>query len=79
MFGLVSGVVSGASDDERLLLAVDGVVVGGSRLSTTSAGNGGRIAVLLPQGAVEGRNEIRAVLLDEAGEVREVEVRSSDH
>ena len=73
---LVAGVVSGASDDARLLLAVDGVVVGGSELSTDSNGQTGRVAVLLPQGALEGAGEIRAALFDGAGQVREVEVRS---
>lgn len=73
---LVTGAVSGGSDEQRLILAIDGVVVGGSALSTDSDGRGGRIAVLLPQGALEGHNEIRAALLQQDGEVLEVEVRS---
>jgi hypothetical protein len=51
-------------------------VAGGSALSTDSDGHGGRFAVLLPQGALEGHNEIRAALLQHDGEVLEVEVRS---
>jgi hypothetical protein len=73
---LVTGAVSGGSDEQRLILAIDGVVAGGSALSTDSDGHGGRFAVLLPQGALEGHNEIRAALLQHDGEVLEVEVRS---
>ena len=75
-FGMVSGIVDDAPDDARLLLAVDGVVVGGSALSTDSSGQRGIFAVLLPAGALDGENDIRAALVDADGGVLEVDVRS---
>ncbi len=74
--GLVTGIVPDAPDGARLLLAVDDVVVGGSELSTDADGRRGRIAVLLPQGSLDGDNDIRAALVVD-GEVVELEVRSS--
>ena len=41
--------------DAELVIAIDGVVVGGSKLSTDSDGSDGRIAVLLPQGVLDAR------------------------
>ena len=74
--GMATGWIPDTSDDAVLLLAINGTVVGGSRLSTTPDGRHGRFAVLLPQGALQDSNEIRAgVLLD--GVVRELTVE--DH
>jgi hypothetical protein len=71
--GVVTGRAPEAEDEARVLLAIDGVVVGGSLLSTDSDGGGGHLAVLIPQGSLDGENEIRAALvLDD--EVRELEV-----
>ena len=59
----------------KLVLAIDGIVVGGSELSTDSDGRSGRTAVLLPQGALDDENDIRAALLVD-GEVLELGVGS---
>jgi hypothetical protein len=71
--GLVTGRVPGAPDDAEVLIAVDGVVVGGSKLSTDSEGRDGLIAVLLPQGVLDTDNELRAALVVD-GELRELEL-----
>ena len=55
------------------MLAIDGVVVGGSELSTDSDGRAGRIAVLLPPGVLDAQNDVRAALVVD-GEVRELQV-----
>ena len=55
---LVTGVVSGVPDGAVVVVTIDGVVQGGSRLSQDSEGNGGRFSVLLPQGALDEDNEI---------------------
>ena len=73
--GLVTGDVQDADrlgGDVRLVLAVDGVVVGGSELSTDSDGRSGRIAVLLPPGALDADNDIRAALVRDGPDGREV-------
>jgi hypothetical protein len=74
-FGLLSGIVDGAPDDARLVFAVDGVVVGGSELSTDSSGQRGIFAALVPEGTLDDDSDIRAALLSEDGELLEVEVR----
>ena len=56
-----------------MVIAIDGVVVGGSKLSTDSDGRDGRIAVLLPQGVLDEDNDVRAALIVD-GQVRELEV-----
>jgi Sulfatase len=71
--GVVTGIVSGAPSGAKLVLAIDGVVVGGSELSTDSSGRAGRIAVLLPPGALDEENDVRAALVVD-GEVRALEV-----
>lgn len=71
--GLVTGRVRGVPRDAQLVIAVDGVVVGGSKLSTDSDGRDGRFSVLLPQGVLDGDNDIRAALVVD-GEVHELEV-----
>jgi hypothetical protein len=71
--GLVTGRVPGAPRNAEVVIAINGVVVGGSKLSTDSDGRDGRIAVLLPQGVLGAENDIRAALLFD-GEVRELEV-----
>jgi hypothetical protein len=71
--GLVTGRVAGAPAGAEVVLAIDGVIVGGSKLSTDSDGNDGRIAVLLPQGALHDANEVRVALVVD-GEVLELEV-----
>ena len=54
--GLVTGqVVDAPADATDGRVAINGVVVGGSKLSTDSDGRDGRIAVLLPQGVLEAR------------------------
>jgi hypothetical protein len=72
--GMVTGDVSAddAGGGATLILAVDGVVIGGSELSTDSDGRAGRIAVLLPQGVLDADNEIRAALVRGDGDAREV-------
>jgi hypothetical protein len=74
--GLVTGQVLDGPANATLLLAVDGVVVGGSKLSTDFDGSDGRIAVLLSQGVLERENDVRAALVVD-GEVRELEVVGS--
>ena len=71
--GVVTGIVSSAPHEAQLVLAIDGVVVGGSELSTDSDGRDGRIAVLLPQGVLHEENDVRAALVVD-GEVRELDV-----
>jgi hypothetical protein len=62
---LVTGVVSGVPDEAIVVVTVDGVVQGGSRVSRDSDGTGGRFAVLLRQGALDDENEIGiAVVVD---------------
>ena len=70
---LVTGRVPGAPSDAEVVIAINGVVVGGSKVSTDSDGRDGRIAVLLPQDVLERENEVRAALVVD-GEVRELEV-----
>lgn len=70
---LVTGRVPGAPVDSEVVLAINGVVVGGSKLSTDSDGRDGHIAVLLPQGVLQRENDVRAALVV-GGEVRELEV-----
>ena len=53
----------GRPSDAEVVLAINGVVVGGSKLSTDSDGRDGRVAVLLPQGVLESENEVRAALV----------------
>lgn len=69
----MTGRVRGVPRDAQLVIAVDGVVVGGSKLSTDSDGRDGRFSVLLPQGVLDGDNDIRAALVVD-GEVHELEV-----
>jgi hypothetical protein len=77
LLGLVTGDVNGPVDQgARLLLAIDGVIVGGSGLSTDSDGRDGRIAVLLPPGTLDAQNEVRAALIEPDGDTVELEVRS---
>ncbi len=71
--GVVTGIVPDAPRDAKLVLAIDGVVVGGSELSTDSDGRAGRIAVLLPPGVLDAQNDVRAALVVD-GEVRELQV-----
>jgi hypothetical protein len=66
--------VDGHEDEAIVVLAVDGVVVTGSALSTTAVGDGGKVMMLLPQGALGEDNDIRAALLVD-GEVIELTVR----
>ncbi len=60
---LVTGVVADAPGDAIVLVAVDGIVQGGSRLSQDSDGTGGRFAVLLPQGALDTENDVDVALV----------------
>jgi len=71
--GVVTGRVPDAPDDARLVLAVDGTIVGGSRLSTDSSGVDGRFVVLVPAGTFVEDHEVRAALLV-GEEVLELEV-----
>ena len=68
---MVDGRVPDAPDDARLVLAIDGIVVGGSRFSTDSEGTGGQFSVLLPPGTLDEENDVRAALLV-GDEVREL-------
>jgi hypothetical protein len=61
--GLVTGRVIAPPPGSRLVLAVNGTVVGGSELSTDAEGVAGRFVVLLPQGQLGDENEIRAALV----------------
>jgi hypothetical protein len=77
-----TGIVTGDVDadevegggDAIVVLAVDGVVVTGSALSTTADGDGGRVMMLLPQGTLGEDNDLRAALLVD-GQVVELTVR----
>jgi hypothetical protein len=72
-FGVVNGLVDDAPDDAIALLAIDGKVVSGSRLSTDSDGRNGHVIFLVPQGVLDDENEVRmALVLD--GAVRELSV-----
>jgi hypothetical protein len=57
-----------------VVLALDGTVVGGSELSTDAAGTSGRFVVLIPQGALRDRNDVRAALVT-PGAVTELTLR----
>ncbi len=76
--GMVAGDVDAPAvdgdDAAVVVLAVDGVVVTGSALSTTSSGDRGRVVMLLPRGAIDDDNDIRAALLVD-DEVVELSVR----
>jgi hypothetical protein len=72
--GLVTGRLPDAPSGARLVLALDGVVVGGSFLSTDSVGDD-RFAVLLPQAVIGDAHAVRAALVVN-GEVREVAVEA---
>jgi hypothetical protein len=74
--GLVTGRVRGAPDGARFVLALDGVIVGGSWFSTGSSGTDGQFAVLLPQADLGGSHEVRAALVVDGG-VRELAVESA--
>jgi hypothetical protein len=70
---LVTGRVAGAPSDAEVAIAIDGVVVGGSKLSTDADGRDGRFTALLPQGVLDAENEVRAALVVD-GQVRELDV-----
>lgn len=55
------------------MIAINGVVVDGSKLATDSDGRDGHFAVLLPQGVLGRENDVRAALVV-GGEVRELDV-----
>ncbi len=69
--GLVTGFVRDVPDDARLVLALDDVIVGGSRFSTNADGGEGHFAVLLPQAVVGGEHTVRAAIVA-GGEVLEI-------
>ena len=69
----MTGRVPGAPSDAEVVIAINGVVVGGSKVSTDADGRDGWIAVLLPQDVLERENEVRVALVVD-GEVRELEV-----
>jgi hypothetical protein len=73
-YGLMSGRVPDAPPGARVVLALDGTVVGGSELSTDAAGTSGRFVVLIPQGALRDRNDVRAALVT-PGAVTELTLR----
>lgn len=55
------------------MIAINGVVVDGSKQATDSDGRDGHFAVLLPQGVLGRENDVRAALVV-GGEVRELDV-----
>ncbi len=61
--GMVTGRVPDAPPGARLILALNGVVIGGSELATSSAGIHGWFTVLLPQGILRPRNDVRVALV----------------
>ena len=72
--GLVTGRLPDAPSGARFVLALDGIVVGGSFLSTDSVGDD-RFAVLLPQAVIGEAHAVRAALVVD-GEVLEVAVEA---
>ncbi len=65
--GVVTGRVPRAPAGAQLVLAVNGVVVGGSELEADSDGVEGLFRVLLPQGVLRAENDIRAALVTDDG------------
>jgi hypothetical protein len=59
-----------------VVIAINGVVVGGSKLSTDSVGRDGYISVLLPQGVLGRENDVRAALVVDGG-LHELQVVSA--
>jgi hypothetical protein len=71
--GVVTGRASRAPAGSQLVLAVNGVVVGGSELEIDSDGVDGLFRVLLPQGVLRAENDIRAALVTADG-IQELQV-----
>ena len=63
--GVVTGRIDGAPADAEVVLAVDGTVVAGSKLSVDSEGVEGYFTMLLPPGVLDAENDIRAAVVDD--------------
>ena len=73
-YGAVTGRAHGLDNAGAVLLAVDGTIVAGSEIATSSDG-WDRVMFLLPEGALDAENRIEAFLV-EGEAIRQLELRS---